>query len=81
MTDGGSRVEAREYKFILISAFPMTTDKSQKQWFDHVRVYVLGFLLGGGQVYVALTREMTHQYVKVYITDTQHQGNVIDGVL
>ena len=61
----------------MISAFPIKTNKSQKQWFHHVRVYILGFLLEGGQVYVALTREMNHWYFKVYVTDTQHQGNVM----
>jgi len=71
-TDGGNRGEAREYKFIVISAFPLKTNKSQKQWFDHVRVCILWFLLEGGQVYVALTTEMNHRCAKVYITDSQH---------
>jgi hypothetical protein len=79
MTDDRSCGEARYYKFIVISAFQMTSSNSQEKWFDHVRVYILGLHFGDGQIYVALTRERNRQYVTLHITGMQTQGKVMRG--
>ena len=66
-------------QFPVIPAFAMTINKSQGQTFDYVGIYLNEPVFSHGQLYVALSRCKSKDNTKIFIRNTEKQGQQTDG--
>ncbi|XP_063781333.1 LOW QUALITY PROTEIN: uncharacterized protein LOC134929683 [Pseudophryne corroboree] len=64
-------------QFPVIPAYAITINKSQGQTFDHVGILLQTTVFSHGQLYVALSRSRNQHHVKLHITPTDQQGQLL----
>ncbi|GBM34189.1 hypothetical protein AVEN_175271-1 [Araneus ventricosus] len=64
-------------QFPLIPAYTMTINKSQRQTFDHVGLYLDEPVFSHEQHYVTLSRSGIPNHVKIYTKTSEEQGNLL----
>ncbi|XP_063800227.1 uncharacterized protein LOC134968624 [Pseudophryne corroboree] len=64
-------------QFPVIPAYAITINKSQGQTFDHVGILLQTPVFSHGQLYVALSRSRNQHHVKLHITPTDQQGQLL----
>lgn len=64
------------HQFPISLAFAMTINKSQGQTLNKVGLFLAEPVFGHGQLYVALSRVIHPDNVKVFVTDTETQGKL-----
>ncbi|XP_063794712.1 LOW QUALITY PROTEIN: uncharacterized protein LOC134949961 [Pseudophryne corroboree] len=69
----------RRRQFPIIPAYAITINRSQGQTFDHVGIFRQTSVFSHGQLYVALSRSRNAHHVKVHITPTEQQGQLLGG--
>ncbi len=69
--------QLRRRQFPVRLAFAMTINKSQRQTFDKVGIYLKTPVFSHGQLYVAFSRAKRSSDVKVSITDSDRQGKLL----
>ncbi|XP_063797542.1 ATP-dependent DNA helicase pif1-like [Pseudophryne corroboree] len=67
----------RRRQFPITPAYAITINKSQGQTFDHVGICLQTSVFSHGQLYVALSRSRKAHHVKVHITPTEQQGQLL----
>jgi ATP-dependent DNA helicase PIF1 len=66
-------------QFSVIPAFAMTINKSQGQTFDYVGIQLAEPVFAHGQLYVALSRARNPANIKITVSRTELQGQLISG--
>ena len=69
-------IEFQRHQFPISLAFAMTINKSQGQTLHRVGLYLEEPVFGHGQLYVALSRVIHPDNIKVFVTDTEIQGKL-----
>ena len=72
-------LKRRPRQFPVIPAFAMTINKIQGQTFDHVGIQLAEPVFAHGQLYVALSRARNPANIKIVVTRTEQQGQLIAG--
>ncbi len=65
-------------QFPVIPAYAVTINKSQGQSYQYVGINLETPVFSHGQLYVALSRSRIRENIKIFITNTNEQGNIFD---
>ncbi|GBM24999.1 hypothetical protein AVEN_50342-1 [Araneus ventricosus] len=65
-------------QFPSIPAYTMTINKSQRQTFDHVGIYLDEPVFSHGQLYVALSMSRIPNHVEIYTQTSEVQGKLLN---